>query len=329
MKDICIDHPHNEASALTAIHDHALLAEWGWEVAFWILSDEQPAHKSVAALGRGADGTWSVAPLRAKRTEGSDMKAAEDCETLTRAGSWIYVFGSQYGSKEGPLEPRRHFIARFNESLVTSGKKALHVDLDLARAPFVLHRLINDALRERDIALIEHDDAAELDVKKKWRDLVHADDYPINVEGSSFLPNGHLLLGLRYPCTAHGHPLLVEIERIDRIFEGKKPEVASVWIVENVGSAKAPAGIRELDARGSAIHMITGDIDDPSLDQPPCEHYKLVARAGRRTSIKRVEAQRIRTFPKKKHVEGIAVQDDGTVWYAHDDDKIRLSVAKV
>jgi hypothetical protein len=329
MKDICIDHPHNEASALAAIHDHALLAAWEWEVAFWILSDEKPAHKAVAALGRRTDGAWSVVPLRATLTEGSDTKPAEDCETLTRAGSWIYIFGSQYGSKEGPLEPRRHFVARFNESLVRTGKKALHADVDLARAPFVLHRLINDALRERGIALIAHDDRAELDVKKKWRDLVLEDDHPINVEGATFLPSGHLLLGLRYPVSADGHPLLVEIERIDRLFEGKTPEVASVWIVENVGSAKAPAGIRELDARGASIHMITGDIDDPKLTQPPCEHYKVIARAKRHSAIKRVEAKRIRAFPEDTHVEGIAVQDDGTVWYAHDDEKIRLSVARV
>lgn len=327
MKDIRINHPHNEASAITAIHDHALLAAWDWDLAFWIVSDEKPARKAVAALGRSEDGTWSVVPLRTTLTAGSDTKAAEDCETLTRAGSWIYIFGSQYGSKEGPLEPRRHFIARFNESLVKTGKKSLQVDLDLARAPFVLHRLINDALREREIPLLVHDDAAELDVKKKWRDLVEDGDRAINVEGSTFLPNGHLLLGLRYPATAHGHPILVEIERIDRIFEGKKPEIATIWIVENVGSEKAPAGIRELDARGSSIHLITGDIDDPKLRRPPSEHHKIVARPQRAVAVRRVEAERIRAFRGNAHVEGIAVQDDGTVWYAHDDEQIRLSFA--
>jgi hypothetical protein len=329
VKEIRIDHPHNEASALTAIHDHALLEAWGWDAAFWIVSDEKPARKALAALGRHGDGTWSVVPLRTTLTAGSDEKPAEDCETLTRAGSFIYVFGSQYGSKEGPLEPRRHFVARFNESLVRKGKKALHADLDLARAPFVLHRLINDALRERGIDLLEHDDSAELDVRKKWKKLVHDDDRSINVEGSTFLPNGHLLLGLRYPVTADGHPLLVEIERIDRLFEGKTPEVASVWIVENVGTAKAPAGIRELDARGAAIHLISGDIDDPKIGRPPGEHHKIVARPQRGSAIRRVEAQRIRTFRRGQHVEGIAVMDDGTVWYAYDDEQIRLAVGKL
>ena len=329
MKEIRIDHPHNEASALTAIHDHALLEARGWDVAFWIVSDEKPARKAIAALGRHGDGTWSVAPLRTKLTAGSDEKPAEDCETMARAGSFVYVFGSQYGSKEGPLEPRRHFVARFNESLVRQGKKSLRVDLDLVRAPFVLHRLINDALHDRKVALIDHDDSAELDVRKKWKKLVHDDDHAVNVEGATFLPNGHLLLGLRYPVTADGHPLLVEIERIDGLFEGKPPAVASVWIVENVGTAKAPAGVRELDARGAAIHLISGDIDDPKLARPPGEHHEIVARAQRRVRVRRVQARRIRTFRRSQHVEGIAVMDDGTVWYAYDDEQIRLAMARL
>ena len=329
MKEIRIDHPHNEASALTAIHDHALLAAFGWDVAFWVISDEKPAHKSVAALGRHKDKTWSVVPLRTTLSAGSDDKPAEDCETMARAGSFIYVFGSQYGSEEGPLEPRRHFVARFNESLVRKGKKTMRVELDLARAPFVLHRLINDALRDRRIDLIEHDDSAELDVSKKWKKLVHDDDHAVNVEGSTFLPNGHLLLGLRYPVTADGHPLLVEIERIDRLFEGKTPEIASIWIVENVGTAKAPAGVRELDARGASIHLISGDIDDPNAGRPPGAQHEVVARAHRRGAVRRVEAQRIRAFRGRTNVEGIAVMDDGTVWYAYDDEQIRLAVARL
>jgi hypothetical protein len=52
MKDIRSNHPHNEASAIAAIHDHSLLAAFEWDLAFWIVSDEKPARKAVAALGR-------------------------------------------------------------------------------------------------------------------------------------------------------------------------------------------------------------------------------------------------------------------------------------
>ena len=32
---------------------------------------------------------------------------------------------------------------------------------------------------------------------------------------------------------------------------------------------------------------------------------------------------------KGSNAEGLAVQDDGTVWYVHDDQQIRLTVAKL
>jgi hypothetical protein len=86
--------------------------------------------------------------------------------------------------------------------------------------------------------------------------------------------------------------------------------------------------VRELDARGAAIHIISGDIDDPAITRPPSEHHRLLM-PKRRGAVTRVKAERVRTFRGNAHVEGIAVQDDGTVWYAHDDEQIKLSVAKL
>lgn len=336
MQDFRIDHPHNEASTLVAIHDHALLEARGWEVAFWIASDERPAREAIAALGRAKDGEWSVVPLKTTASAISDSKPAEDCETLTRAGSWIYVFGSQYGSKKGPLQPKRHFVGRFNEALVRSGKKSLHAELDLTRKPFVLHRLVNDALRKRRIALIAPpDDFVERTIelareeKKAWADRVQPKDSAINVEGAAFLPNGHLLLGLRYPTTAVGHPLLVEVEGIDRLFEDGELSVAAVWIVESVGTKKAPAGVRELDARGARLHAILGALDNPGLEGAPNEHHVIAVPARKRGTTVRVTSKRIRRFDEDSNVEGLAVQDDGTVWYVHDDEQIRLAVASL
>ena len=58
---------------------------------------------------------------------------------------------------------------------------------------------------------------------------------PINVEGAAFrdgaeAPKGGsptLLLGLRFPVTAEGHPIVVEIEGIERLFKpgNRLPEV--------------------------------------------------------------------------------------------------------
>ena len=326
MQEVRIEHPHNEASALAAIHDHALLEAFGWDLAFWIASDEKPAHEALAALGRNRDGTWSVAPLQTKASKSSTRKEAEDCETIARAGSWIYVLGSQFGSKKGVLQPKRHFVLRFNEAEVHD----MTVEIDLARAPFVLHRLINDALRERRIPLIARNDSfIEETIKagrsKKWKKLVDPDDHPINVEGATFLPNGHLLLGLRYPTTADGHPILVEVERIDALFEGEQPRVASVWIITDTGASDAPAGVRELDARGAAIHVITGDLDNPGVSGGAPNEHVVIRVPQTRRKLARLTSKRVRKLPAGSNVEGLAVQDDGSVWYVHDDEEIRLS----
>lgn len=330
MEEIRIDHPHNEASALVAIHDHALLGNFGWDLAFWIASDEKPAQEAVAALGRAKDGSWSVAHLKTKLSKASSRKEAEDCETIARAGSWIYVIGSQFGTKKGVLQPKRHFVIRFNESRIED----MQVEIDLARAPFVLHRLINDAFRKRHLALIPRNDTfIEETLKagkgKKWLKLVHEDDHPINVEGAAFLPNGHLLLGLRYPTTANGHPILVEVERIDALFEGKEPRVRSIWVIEDIGAPHAPSGIRELDARGAAIHAITGELDNPGVPGGAKNVHIVVRVPKKLTKTARLKSKRVRRLPSSSNVEGIAVQDDGTVWYAQDDEQIRLGVAKL
>jgi hypothetical protein len=330
MREVTIEHPNNEASALVGIHDHALLEAQGWELAFWIVSDEKPAAKALAALGRTKDGSWSVARLETKLSKSSTSKSAEDCETIARAGSWMYVIGSQFGSKREVLEPKRHFVIRFNESQVRN----MSVEIELTRAPFVLHRLVNDAIRARRIALIErHDRFIEKTLKagksKKWKKLVDKADHPINVEGAAFLPNGHLLLGLRYPTTAAGHPILIELERIDALFEGAEPRVATVWIIDNTGTKEAPAGVRELDARGAAIHVLTGDLDNPGVPEAaPNEHVVIRVPPARRKTV-HVKAKRVRKLPKGSNAEGLAVQDDGTVWYVHDDEQIRLTVAKL
>ncbi|HEX8617292.1 MAG TPA: DUF3616 domain-containing protein [Thermoanaerobaculia bacterium] len=330
MHEVRIDHPHNEASALVAINDHAVLEGFGWDLAFWIVSDEKPAAEALAALGRATDGSWSVVPLQTTLSASSSSKQVEDCETIARAGSWIYVIGSQFGSKKGVLQPKRHFVIRFNESLV----RDMRVEIELTRAPFVLHRLINDAIRARRIALIERNDTfieetLKAGKSKKWKKLVKEGDHPINVEGAAFLPNGHLLLGLRYPTTASGHPILIELERIDALFEGEEPRVVAMWIIEGAGSKSAPAGVRELDARGASIHVITGALDNPGVpDTAPNEHLVIRVPPARKRVV-RVKGKRVRRLPSGSNVEGLAVQDDGTVWYVHDDEQIRLAVAKL
>ena len=416
MREFVIDHPHNEASALIAIHNQHLLERFGWDVGFWIASDEHQAHQAIAALGRRRKarkrkgGGWQVVRLKCRRSKHAS-RDTDDCEAMARAGGWVYVFGSQYGGKGGPLDPRRHFVARFNESLVEArrrrrGRRRLAATMDVARRPFLVHRLVNDALRasgldvigrgkrERkafitatrrgagprvrrrgrrltaamDVArrpflvhrlvndalraggidLIEtrkHERKAFIKATRRGagggrpRKRVRKRDHAVNVEGATFLPNGRLLLGLRYPVTAAGNPILVEVDGIDRAFErGRSKEVCvtRVWTLRNVGSARRPKGVRELDQRGLTVHVITGDLESRPQDSSIARDHPQATRARSEhwtfevpddDAEVRLKAKRVRRFGRDANVEGFALFEHGCVWYAHDDERIRLQRA--
>jgi hypothetical protein len=354
MDTFVIDHPHNEASALLALHRPTLLEEFGWTRAFWIASDEAPAHRAVAVLGVRGDRdehdarAWQVERVSGRRSKRSTHKRTEDVETLCRAGAWIYVIGSQFGSKSGPLEPHRHFLARFNESLVRCENGKLEASFHVVRAPFLLHRLINDALAASDLEILPAGDAerreqirAALERAENdglaWRRRLEPDDWPINIEGATFVPSGRLLLGLRYPVSADGQPLLVEVEGIDRLFahKGGDPAVTRIWRLKNVGSRAQPAGVRELDQLGTTIHVVTGDLDsEPDESVVIADHPEGTRAASAHWTFELptrgesdVEARPVRRFDADATIEGVCVDDDGTVWYVHDDDCIRLERA--
>lgn len=348
MKTIDLAHPHNEISGILGVQNPELLEAFGFRMGFWIISDERDATEAVALLGRPEGGEWRVIPFSPTLAPGSSGKATEDAESIARAGAWVYVFGSQYGKKKGPVAPKRHFVTRFNESLLRREGDAIQGELLSVRRPFLLHRLLNDAVREAGVELLgapgleatHITPAVERGEKKakRWRSLVRPDDAPINLEGATFLPGGHLLLGLRFPVTTGGHPLLIELEGIDRFFHADlaPPRVIAVRILENVGSRREPAGIRELDCDGDTLHVVTGNLDSKPEKSAILQHVKRAERArcihwqlplvegSNQPTVLR--AQRARTLDPNGAIEGIAF-DHGLVWYAHDAEHIRIDVA--
>lgn len=349
MREFRIAHPRSEASGLLGIQNRHVLAAFEWDVGFWTISDERGAREAVAALGRRRrSGGWSVVRLDTRARGAARRKRTEDAETIARAGSWVYVIGSQFGTKDGRLQPRRHFVARFNEALVATDGDALRARLDVARRPFLLHRLVNDAVRDARIEIRGDRRAHARFVGpalergrargRGWVRNVRPEDFPVNVEGAAFLPGGHLLLGLRYPVTEDGHPILIELEGIDRYFAsgGRSPDVVAARVIANVGSERAPAGVRELDCLGGEIHVLAGDLDskpeksallarDPRAAKAPCEHWTVPLAIGQDASVE-LRATRVRLLDGDASAEGLAIVGD-EVWYAHDDDQIRLSVA--
>jgi len=286
-------HP-NEASGLLTIGDKELLGEHGWDLGFWACLDEGEIEDCVAAIGhrRGSpdEEGWEIERLRAEASGAAGK--TEDAEAITRDESmgYVYILGSHFGGKDGPLQPKRGFVARFREADVGHVTEDPAMELDVSRRSFALHCLINDALKESDLDLLplgeqSHKALIAATIKrgekenKKWAGLVREDDYPINIEGAAFRESGTLLLGLRFPTTAEGRPILVELEGIDRLFDpdGALPEVRGFLPADAVGNGGEIAGVRDLallkTKEGEELHLVTGNVDSRDKESVLIQDY--------------------------------------------------------
>ena len=149
-------HP-NEASGLLAIENETLLESHGWDRAFWIVLDEGTVQDCVALAGHRCDvgdigEGWEIQRLYAVPV--GDTKQTEDCEALTRFGGYVYIVGSHFGGKRGPLEPKRGFVARFREADVLHATEEPAAEIIVSRPSFVMHSLINDAFKEHDVDIL-------------------------------------------------------------------------------------------------------------------------------------------------------------------------------
>lgn len=345
-------HP-NEASGLLTVRDGALLEAHDWEFAFWVVLDEGRIEDCIGVIGheRGAamDEGWEIDRFRAEPT--GDGGKTEDAEAITSHDGWVYAFGSHFGGKAGPLQPKRGFVARFRESEVEHAFEDPAVEIRVSRRSFALHRLINDALKESGPDLIPLGEssyeafiAATIrrgeTAKKKWAGLVREDDYPINIEGAAFRADGTLLLGLRFPTSAEGRPILVELSGIDRLFDpgDELPEVRGFWTVDAVGRDGDMAGVRDLAllhngggaAGGEVLHLVTGNVDSrdkqsvlvqdyPGGRETVATHFRCTLPPGEHSGA--LEAAFVREFPSLPRVEGIAIAGEDRFFYVTDEDE--------
>ena len=343
-------HP-NEASGLVTIENEALLEEHGWELAFWAVLDEGEIEDCVAVLGhrRGAamDEGWDIERLNAEPSFAGDAGKTEDAEAITHHDGFIYILGSHFGSKAGPLQPKRGFVARFRETDVQNVMDDPATGMEISRRSFALHRLINDALKENGPDLIPlGKQSYEAFIAKtiqrgeeentKWAGLVREDDYPINIEGAAFRSNGTLLLGLRFPVSADGCPILIELEGIERLFEPDEelPEVKGFWVVDAVGRGGDIAGVRDLallpSAEGDELHLVTGNVDSrdkqsvlvqdyPGGRETVATHFRCTLPPDAHSGA--LKAEYIREFATLPRVEGIAITADDRFFYVTDEDE--------
>jgi hypothetical protein len=336
----------NEASDLCPLPVPSLLEARGWDRAFVTVLDEVAAEQSIAVLGHdaGAEPGEGWHALRVPCAPQADAGRTEDAEACAWHDGWVYVLGSQFGAKDGPLEAKRSWVARARaEDLAAACADGAAAPLELVRLRFVLHRAINDALARAGLDLIERgpltteryiDATIGLGAStgKSWAGRVSAADHPINIEGADFRTDGRLLIGLRYPVTADGHPILVELTEPAALFgdPDAAPATGNVWVLEDVGSPEAPSGVRALHAEGNdRFDAITGDLDAAKRGATIlADHSRgtvaqsvhvrfdlpLTAAGGSLTS------RRLHEFGDIRRVEGVALGPDRHAHYVIDEE---------
>jgi hypothetical protein len=335
----------NEASDLCPVTDPGLLERRGWDRAFLTVLDEEPIEHGIAVLGHAAGHPpaegWEAEKVSAEPTQGRGK--TEDAESCARRGDHLYVLGSQFGSKDGPLDPSRSWLGRMLERDIEPALRGEPARVELVRLRFGLHRAVNDALASAQVELIELGPAtraAYIDAtiargaekQKRWAGRVRSGDHPINVEGADFRPDGRLVLGLRYPVTAEGHPLLVELHDVDSLFaqEEPLPSCGAVWVLDDVGSPDRPMGVRALHGEGDdRFDAVLGDLDAANKGATVLEDHP---EGGRAESMHvrfelpltagggPLRTEHRHTFEGIRRVEGIALGDGGHAHYVIDEE---------
>ncbi|MER7888207.1 hypothetical protein ABTX15_00075 [Micromonospora sp. NPDC094482] len=259
----------NEASDLLPVRSAALLRAHGARRGFWTVLDEGPVERCLALLLEREDGAWVAHHVAADA--GVENGRTEDGEALAHHDGWVYVFGSHFGSKAGPLRPRRAFVARFREDDAATSPLPVQV----VRNRFRVHRAINDALAGAALTPLPPGERvrARFIVEtlargtagaKSWVSRLTPDDLPLNVEAAAFTPTGTVLLGLRFPVTVDGEPILVELAGVPAMFDAEPawPLAVRAYALSGVTPPGALTGFRAI-AVGSdgGYAAVIGSID--------------------------------------------------------------------
>ena len=331
----------NEASDLCRVFGPDVLAKHGWDRAFVTVLDEATAEDALALLVHAADAPldegWSA--QRILTDAGLNAGRTEDAEACASRDGYVYLLGSQFGKKAGPLAAKRSWIARVSEESIERAVGGGRAELEIVRFRFGLHRAINDVLADVELlpigplgqqAYVDATIARGEAKAKSWSGTIRPADHPVNIEAAEFRANGNLVLGLRYPVTAEGHPLLVELENVAELFDDPHavPRCGDVWVLGDVGSVEAPAGLRGLDTHGDdRFDAVIGDLDASGksatvlADHPEgavaaSEHVRFELKPGGGV----VGSKVIHHFGDIRRVEGVAVDHEGHAHYVIDEE---------
>jgi len=204
--------------------------------------------------------------------------------------------------------------------------------MEVVRDRFRLHRAINDALAVSGLPLARLSEKASRGFirrtrtlgrrrHKAWADRILPGDLPLNIKGAAFDDQGGLVLGLRFPVTASGQPIIVELEELDGAFRsaGWWPVARAIRVLTGAGSPRAPMGIRDLELSGDEFHVLVGGIDAELVDHAPHPSaHPFEHRVGRWTrggDVASLPTRLVRRFRPGQQVEGLA--GDGAGGFAY------------
>jgi hypothetical protein len=332
MRETDLNLEPGEASDLCRLEVPELLSERRWDRAFLTVLDDAPAEECLVVLGH--DGSADPAEGWEAVKVGCTVEAGEatthDAEACARRDGFIWMLGSQYGDKEGPLDPARSWAARVREADIAAAILGEGpAPLQLARQGFALHRALNDALRDAALEVIElgaetRGSFIDATVDEGAENVRRGDD-PVNVEAAEFRAGGGLLLGLRYPTGAGGQPLMVEIADPASLFDepGTPPATTGVWWLSGAGGATGPAGVRGLHSDdGQRFDAVVGDVDvaeHPEGEGPGSTHVRFTLPVGA-SGGGPLTLEASYDLAGERHVEGVASEGDGHAHYVIDRD---------
>jgi hypothetical protein len=335
-------HP-NEASGLLTVQSPVVLAALGWDFGLWTVLDEGRVedcialigHRAGAAEGEGSSGGWDIRHVACAVAAGAPR--TQDTEAVAYHDGWVYLVGSHFGTAAAGLASDRHYLARLREDDAAGLAAGQLVPVTIVRDKFRLHRAVNDALKGSALALwpvaprvtqrfVERTRTRGAKAGKRWAPRLQVSDWPLNIEGAAFRPNGDLIVGLRFPCTADGHPVLVALRGLQRWFDDPKAplEAAGVWVVDGIGSAEEPCAVRDLEMVGERLHLLVGNLDAELLEDGP----KVGKSAGAHwwvdlpadTPGGALPATFVRGFAGVTRMEGLALDATGRSYYVSDED---------
>lgn len=318
----------SEASALLAIDDAALLKTLSLDEGYWLAHDEGglgsgAARSMVSIVGR-VDDDWTVTPVKLTDSAGKGPRPITDAEALAAHGDWVFVVGSGFLGANNKLDRRRAFITRFSPAELRIKPKGLTGHAEVLNLGTDLLTAVNDALATSSTELM----ATSAPVSKATTKASGGspESTPINIEGAACI-GSCLFLGLRWPVTTAGGPLIVEVDRGAELIAGPWTDATagelaalpmSVHDVDAAGASKKKAlGIRALSTFDGNLHAITGPTDrDIAATKMKAGGYTHVRIDPASDGVVPLE-----TFEGYRKVEALAARPDGGWIYGLDDEK--------